>query len=184
MNGSAEFRRVDVLSNECAVSRQQFGRSVEVHVIVRHLSPALAREHEHRRDTTVDVRPAVSARGARPRRQRIELLFDLVQVYRERLEHVAPFVKRELAKIGPADIACVIEYGREIQARTGDGCNGFTVDGGRQEFAVAIAFDPLVLYEITEFHRRYRCESDLKKSVSQYTVKRTGRKQPLRGTDR
>ena len=116
----AELWRTNVLTDEAAIARELFNLAVEVDVVVRHFSPAFARENKHRRYAAINVGPAVFARRTRLRRQGIEFLFDGVQMLRKRLEHVAALMKRQLAKPGSAYRLGVFEHGFEIEPVAGD----------------------------------------------------------------
>jgi hypothetical protein len=180
MDGRPELGCVNVLADECAIARQGFGRSVKIYVIVRHLASRLARKDEQRRNTAVDVHPAVSPCRAGIRRQGIELFLVLHEKLGQCLQHFAALMEGQLAQICAADGARVIQDIREVQTRARYSRHGFATDGAGQGRAATFAGHPLVQYEIAEFHWsslaqtstvRYKKEKELKYFVSDCTVR-------------
>ena len=98
-------------------------------MIVWHLAPALAGEHEHSRDPSIDIGPAVLARRTGLRRQLVELFLVLVEINRKRLEHVAALMKCQLAQIGTANGFRMAKNGAEVEAVAGDGRHRLAGDG-------------------------------------------------------
>ena len=121
-------------------------------MVVGHLPPALAREHEQRRYATVDVDLAVCAGRARLRGQRIQCLFVLHQVLGECFEHLGALVEGVAPQVHAPDVARVPEHRGEIDALARDAGDGFAAHRARQHRAVPVALDPAVLYEVAELH--------------------------------
>ena len=128
-----------------------FRRTVEIHSVVRHFTPAFAGKNKHRRYATVDIDPTVAARSAGLGRQRIELLLMLSQVLGKCLEHLAAFMKCVFAEINATDRAGVVENVLEVQTVAGDSGDRLAVDRTRERIALTVTVYPSIEYQVAEF---------------------------------
>ncbi|EEF25155.1 conserved hypothetical protein [Ricinus communis] len=87
MNGDALQRAQDMLRGKALILRQLLHIAIEQHARVRQLAPSLGGIGQQGSDATFDIDPAIGARGAGRRRERVEFFLSLEQRLAERLQH-------------------------------------------------------------------------------------------------
>ena len=143
MHRDAAQRGADVLAQEGAVAAELLYVAVEVDMAVRHLAAALGGEDEHGADAAVDVDHVVGLRGAGVERQVIERLLVLVQVAGERLQHPGAVVECQLAQVGAAHGAGVVEHSLHVELVIAGAGNHLAGDGAGDVAGTCARCDPL-----------------------------------------
>ena len=107
-------RGVDVLAEEGALAAEPLEPPVEVDGVVGQLTGALAGDAEHRADAAVDVDHRVPLGGAGAVRQLVELVLDLGQVLRHRLEQARALVEGQRPDRRTADRPGVVGHRTQV----------------------------------------------------------------------
>ena len=146
-------RHADVLADERAALRQCLDVAVDEYVAVGELAAALAREHQHRADATIDVDPRIRLGGARLVGERVELILEFGEAFAQRAQPRGTLVKGERPQRRPADAARVLEHGLEIDPGARGMADHRTGRRVLERDARALAIDPASEDIALELHR-------------------------------